>query len=454
MLKREMTARSADPVGDLASIRLAEAGRFAAWITPWLTTVRIPLLAFLLGAVARDSIWWVCGGIGVILSVPSPLRVLLIPVALATYFLSPHTLFACFLIALALTPCLDSEADYLHVKGQVNALTSDLLSDRTGYVIEELALPPDFDKSFGAYARAQRIMDGLKKLRERTGYPSQRVLRLFRFGLSDGEKTTGAAAAFPIAVYSSLVFVRGTLDALNDAQRLQLYHELGHGTVAGRDMLLRGLRWQIMRKFETPMHFVIALLCGLASPTRYVWVAWAFFCGAAWARSSGANFTIRLSSAANEVLADSFALTHADFIKEGKWKDRAASLAKRLEDEGTLLKRDDPRAFVVYMRGAWLRKWLELGEVQAVVPYDIDFRLHLAFPLYAFCGFFSHLVDSRPAAILFWAITLVAILAFVRSLVTVARIPSLVMTLDSAISLTLAKSSRDIARMAGAMPTP
>jgi len=436
--------------GQFASVTLANASWLVGWLTPWLTAVRIPLLAFILGAVARESFWWVLGGIAVILVTPTPAREwLLIPLGLATYFLSSHILFACFLVGLALTPYLDTQADYLHVKSQVEALTSDLLSSQSHYVIEEQALPPSFWEKFRLYSRKQQTINYLKRLRSKAGFSSTEAVRIFRFGFSGEEKATGAAAAFPISVYSNLVFVRGTLDELNDAQRFQLYHELGHGTDEGVRMFVRGLRWQVLRQFETPIHFGLAVLCAVGTQTWYRWVALAFLFAALWLRSIGANFTMRVSSAASEILADSLALTHTDFFEEGKWKERAENLALRLEDEGSLLTRSDPRAFMVFMRANWLRKWLKVGEVQAVVPYDIDPRLHLAFPLYLLSGFYSHLPDFRHAAIMFWVVFATVAVAAVRRFIFIMRIQDLVAKLDSALTVKLTKRESSLATAPG-----
>jgi hypothetical protein len=227
------------------------------------------------------------------------------------------------------------------------------------------------------------------------GRPYDKPVRVFRFRPSDEGKATNAAVAFPIESNSSLVFVRATFDDLSEGQRLQLYHELAHGTTEGGAAVARGLKWKTLATLGFPLFCALSALCFFATHDWHRWLSLGLLIAASWFRRRGAKFIANWNSADNECLADSIALAHPDFETNDKWKKLAENLAKRLEDEAKMITRSDPKYSTVIVRADRLRKCLSSGSILlGQFAGDLIHWFYLAVPLYFLAGYFANLPNA------------------------------------------------------------
>jgi hypothetical protein len=280
----------------------------------------------------------------------------------------------------------------LHTKRQVEALTVDLFSSESKHEIEELDMPSDVLKGFGYESKVGAMKMAYKFIyshfpaMQDVLVPPSKPLRIFRFSAKDETATTGTAAAYPIARYSSLVFVRQGLEELRDAQRLQIYHELGHGTIGGTEAFYRSLRWEIVAPFDSFLLLLMIVICFDSGSLWHRLTALNLVLIAHWLRNAAASYTKKMALGASEVYADSLALRHPDFSLTDKWMTRAQNLLKRLEDDMRYGLSSSERNFALFFRIKWLERWISLGYVPKYLALDIDTRYHLAFALYLLAG--------------------------------------------------------------------
>jgi hypothetical protein len=426
--------RIAQPTSDgLTSARL-----FAPFLGPWVPAVRLPILAFMLGICVRESTWWLLGGL--LLSLCAirfyVVFILLLPIGLIAYYLSHPAWYPCLLLGCSLIPWIETRCSYLQTYNQVDALLSDLLSPTSSFSFGELEIPPEVLRGFASYrgkslalAAARRklpsLAQGLVPLRE--------PVRMFRFQPLGGHKATGAAAAFAVEGYSSLVFVRQSFEKLTDGQRLQVYHELGHGTPEGSNMLIRPLRWSVISPFDPPMFLAMCLLCATPNHDWHRWLALGFLSLAHWLRLKVSIFYQKISTDANEVLADSIALSHPDFLEGDGWKLRAQDLAKRLEGEVKYFGAKHPRLTVVLFRANWLRGWVERGRILPYLSWDVDLKLLYASVLYVLAGYYANVMKQFSLSI-FVVLAALAIVGLIQSYLALRKSNDLLVTLDDALN--------------------
>jgi hypothetical protein len=310
-----------------------------------------------------------------------------VPIGLIVYYFSSHAWLACLIFGLSLNLWLEFRSNYLLTRKQVNDLLSDLLAPGSTYSFEELQVPPALLEGFWTYSAKDQIRSRTAK-----GRPYDKPVRVFRFQPSDEGKATNAAVAYPIESNSSLVFVRAEHDHLSEGQRLQLYHELAHGTTEGAATVTRGLRWKTLAALGFPLFCALSALCFLATHDWHRWLSLGLLIAASWFRRRGAKFIANWNSTDNECLADSIALAHPDFQTNDKWKTRAENLAKRLEDEAKLITRSDPKYFTVIVRADQLRKCLSSGSILLnQFAGDLIHWFYLAVPFYFLAGYCASL---------------------------------------------------------------
>ena len=397
------------------SALLEKTDRSGQLIVPWLHAVRVPFVAFVWGICIRESLWFLPLGLLVLvikrkfpLAQPSMLLI-----GLTTYFVGHAGWQACFFLGLWFETFLESRCNYLHTKRQVEAVMGDFFSPIANYELQELQVPASVLKGFPSYkVKASALKFAYERIIAQAPVarsllvPRSQPLRLFRFWPKDSARATGAAAAYPITRYSSLIFVRQEFKELSEAQRLQIYHELGHGTPGGTEIFYRPLRWQIVAPFDFLMLLQMFLLS--LEPTS-IWLrllaGW-FLTMATWSRKSAMDHTKRIAIGASEAFADSVALSHPDFQEADKWKVRAENLAKRLNDERQLIGGNDPRSLTLFFRASWLERWISLGYIPEYLTQDIDLRIHLAFFLFLFAGYTAN-PTTAYVAIDFWGLVLI-----------------------------------------------
>lgn len=384
-MKREEWAKL--PVG----VRLSLERLFATNVYFWMPTIALAFPPFLCGVIAaHESIRWTFG-ICVVLFLIERYPILMfleMPVSFIMYYFSSHAWSACLILGLSLNFWLENRCRYLHTRKQVNDLLSDLLAPGSPYSLEELQIPSSLVEGFWTYPLKQGLSRFIK-------LPDDRPVRVFRFQPSDEEKATNAAVAFPVENHPSLVFVRARFEDLTDGQRLQLYHELGHGTTEGSMMITRGLKWKTLARFGFPLFCALSALCFSATHDWHRWLSLGLLIAASWFRRRGAKFIAEWNSTDNEILADSIALAHQDFEANEKWKKLAENLAKRLEDEAKLITRNDPKYFTITERAYQLRKCFRSGRILLTeLSQDLDLRFFAAFPLYVLSGYYASLPNA------------------------------------------------------------
>lgn len=400
-MNREQWAKL--PVG----IRLSATRLYANQVQFWMSTVRPAFPAFLCGVIAgHESIWWTFGVCVVLFLIEryAFLMLLEVPVSVVMYHFSFHAWSACLLLALSLNIWLEFHSEYLHARKQIDDLLSDLFAPGSSYSFEELDVPPALLDGFWSY-QLKVVAARLFKM------PGIKPVRVIRFQPSDEGKATNAALAFPIDSSSSLVFVRVRFEDLTDGQRFQLYHELAHGTLEGSLMMALGIRWKTLAAFGFPLFCAMSAMCFFSAHGWHRWLSIGLLMTASWLRRRGAKFTTQSNSTDNEIIADSIALAHPDFQANEKWKERADSLAKRLEDEAKLITASAPKYFTLIDRVDWLRNCLRQGRIFAKIPYEIGLLFLPAFLFYALSGYYARLPNAY-AGITFWTLLVLVFLSW------------------------------------------
>jgi hypothetical protein len=365
----------------------------------WIGAVRFPLTAFALGAMLPGHPWLIIAGIVVLLIITlKPALGVVAAILVAPISAAYHAWWlACFMSSLGLALYVEAKASYLYTEKQVDLLNNDLLASPSRYIFHELQLPLQILHGFPsysfkealrqrAYARARRL--GISPIELATfDTPS---IRIFRFTPSDEDRSVGAAVAFPFIRYSSLIFVRHSFETLNDAQRCQLYHELGHGTPEGVEIFLRSWRWRVITPFATLFGLVLLAVVTVAAfrGVRLAGVSLAAFVLATYLRLRTESAARELADAAPEVLADNIALTHSDFAG-GKWRERALNLSKRLRDQIAYSRMPGTAAFTYFLRMKWLERWLSLDHIPPYMVVDVDPTSLPAFVLFVVAGYFA-----------------------------------------------------------------
>ena len=387
----------------------------------WPSCVRFPALGYAVGASAAQS-----AGSGVtallllyVISVAPALGVPAIAAAFAVFFIVDNVWLASVLACLAVLPYIESTADRIHTQQQAFLVLSDLLTEESPYSIVEIKPPTNLEKDFPGYKAKKfsfrpRRQDMRPPLDAESSSPLEGpVMRLFQFIPLEGG-IASAAVAYPVHRYASLIFVRQTFDDLNDAQRFQIYHELAHGTPEGTEMMLRKLRWDVAFPITI---FSAAMLIALASWWVYKLevgqLGLAMLLLGVVMTALSRRSVAQVSAGAAEVIADSIALLHPDFVVEEKWKRRAENLAKRLEGELIAMGSDDSRRFQVAYRRSWLLRHLTAGRVNTYHATDVDVRCLIAAAAFVASGYFAVLPDGVASDFFAWACG-IAILGLIR----------------------------------------
>jgi hypothetical protein len=418
-----MTARWAQLPPELRVRSEPLAAIFAIFFAPWTIAVRLPAVAFVLGAIAATSSprWLILALFIVFVINTSPGVGILVPlIAVPLYIWGSHAWLACLLAVLGWSAYVETNAHFAQTKRQAELLLSDILSETSKYVIREIPVPDDIKHAFWSYQLKERrnrwaaAYNKKLNLPQIITYENPSVIRAFQFAPIDGKAVVGSAVAFPFDRYASLIFVRHGFESLSDAQRLQLFHELAHGTPEGREVILRPIRWQsaaYISAITTLLFWLITTILLVRHPSSpKLWVALAASVIANLIRFLCVTHVNRIATAASEVLADSMSLTRSEFLVDDRWMLRATNLAKRLESELSLLNPDDPRWFEVRFRIGWIRRWLSLGGIPVYHGADVDPRIFLALVLYAVAGFCCNPVTLIPW--IFWISAPLAFLSF------------------------------------------
>jgi hypothetical protein len=423
------------------SVVLEKTDRNGQLLVPWLHAVRVPFVAFVWGVCIRESLWFLPLGLLVLVVKRKfpPAQPSMLLIGLTTYFLGHAGWQACFFLSLWFESFLESRCNYLHTKRQVEAVMGDFFSPTANFELQELQVPASVLSGFPSYEvkanvlkfAYERIIAQVPAARSLL-VPCSQPLRLFRFWPKDGTRATGAAAAYPIARYSSLIFVRQDFEELSEAQRLQVYHELGHGGLGGTEIFYRPLRWEMVAPFDFLMLLQMFLLTLEPRSIGLRILAGGLLWIAAWSRKSAMDHTKRISIGASEAFADSVALSHPDFRDADKWKLRAENLAKRLKDEMRFIGADHPRYLSLLFRARWLGRWLSLGYIPEYLTQDIDLRIHLAFFLFLFAGYTAN-PTSAYLATDFWGLVIIIALCLISFSQNGRRTNNLLKQLDLAL---------------------
>lgn len=385
-------------------------------LTLLMLVARLPLISFSLGAAVLQPGWRAIGLTLLIFSMKLvPIGYLWIPIAIGSQVLDRHSWISCFLMALCFFMPIEAVAHCVHVQRQADALLSGLLSENSPYQVQELDVPQELLSGFmGGFAvervpnAAKRYAAMLSRGMSRAKIPlfsSWQAVRVFRFDGQSKDKITTAAAAYALAWYPSLVFVRHSVEKLAPPIRLQLYHELGHATQSGMETLLRPVRWEASKTTSFLMTTALFTMCSThlyQHPGKHgTWAAVSLLLLAVFVRYGYVGYVRLTAHGESEALADHIALTQPAFRNESSWRQRAERLATRLENElkfGNIAPRP---AYVVSVRIKALRTALVKGTVNPYLSGDANLWCGSLALLY-FCAGMVADMPSTWIPILFW----------------------------------------------------
>ncbi len=417
------TSDAWDDAAQQESHRLSLARRAALVLGGLSQPSRIPFMGFALGAACADSWTWGFFGMASLLAagITPVIGVLLSVYALAVMgFSHDFSWGQVFFLGFALWRVMEARAHQLFAIDQTELLLKDMLAPSSPIRFSEIVPPPSLLAAFPNYASKNNGVSLIDRFAR--GEPTdtngvkdiatfrRRPLRLFQIHQS-AERWIAASVAFPFAYISSLVFLRQGMESMNAAQRFHLYHELGHGTPEGADILLRTYRWKVSAGIAYASLGALTLMIGMQflenSNRTVMYLAIAALVVASILRLRASAFAEKMSAASAEVLADSIALSHPEFLHNETWKIRATRLASRLRDEIRDLPENDPRMTPANSRVRWLEVHLGRGKLLPYFSCDVDHKIWWSGVAYVACGYFAH--PSGPALIVFSVATAVAV---------------------------------------------
>jgi hypothetical protein len=390
-------------------------------LTLLMLVARLPLIPFSLGAAVLQSGWL---NLGLALLIFSrklvPFGYLWIPIAIGFQIWDKHSWISCFLMALCFFMPIEAVANCVHVQRQADALLSGLLSENSSYQVQELDVPQDFLSGFtggfldrGASERYAAMMRRAMSMANMPLFSNSQAVRVFRFDGQSNDKITTAAAAYALAWYPSLVFVRHSVEKLAAPLRLQLYHELGHATQSGMETLLRPIRWEASKVTSLLMTTALFIMCFIRvyqhSGKHGTWAAVALLLLAIVVRYGYVGYVRLTAHGESEALADHIALTQPEFQADSSWRERAERLATRLENElkfGNIAPR---HAYVVAARIKALRTALVKGTLHPYLSGDANFWSGSLAALYFSAGMVANM-PSTWIPVLFWIGMILAVL--------------------------------------------
>jgi hypothetical protein len=382
-------------------------------LTLLMLVARLPLIPFSLGAAVLQSGWLSLGLVLLIFSRKLvPFGYLWIPIAIGFQILDKHSWISCFLMALCFFMPVEAVTYCVHVQRQADALLSSLLSENSPYQVQELDVPQELLSGFTggfldreASERYAAVMRRAMSVANMPRFSNSQAVRVFRFDGQSKDKITTAAAAYALAWYPSLVFVRHSVEKLAAPLRLQLYHELGHATQSGMESLLRPIRWEASKLTSAFMTTALFTMCSIRvyqHPGRHgTWAAVALLLLAVFVRYGYVGYVRFTAHGESEALADHIALTQPEFRNDSSWRERAQRLATRLENElkfGNIAPR---HAYVVSIRIKALRTALVKGTVNPYLSGDANLWCGSLAVLY-FCAGMVADMPSTWVPILFW----------------------------------------------------
>ncbi|MBB6053945.1 hypothetical protein [Armatimonas rosea] len=392
------------PIPAAQDTSIKEVARILTFFVP--ATI-LPLLAYSMGAAMREAPWFLAVGLVVLI-----ITRFFFVFGCLTFLVSIPIIglrdgwIAIFLILTGMLIHLESLCNSEHTKRQSSYLLSGILDANSKYEFEEIDVPQELLKSFevlqrkatnqSAWVRAANIT-GAAGIIGLSGASLEKPIRVFRYICKNPSELAGAAIAFPLLKYPSLIFVENSIADLNDAQRFQLYHELAHGSYDGLQINLRRLRWDLAHPLNRiTMNPVIwgsiALACfqrSIGSDISVIAVIIASFL-----RFYADKLEADIAPGTAEAMADSIAMRHPDFLDNDKWKVRAQNLFMRLSDEKHSMKSTDPRFRQVSYRANWIKRCIQLGTPDPYHYTDVNPILLPIFILYVISGYFTPISNN------------------------------------------------------------